>query len=75
MWTYMHLRHPHRGDGNSGILHRMLSPPKQNPDSNNRLIFSIFYSAILVFPAIVSLGHWAVIAPQKQERTGENGRK
>lgn len=66
----MHLYYPHNRDS-SNSAHTVLSPPKQDPSTNNRVSFSIFYTASLVFPALVTFGYWVILTPHDHRGDSE----
>jgi hypothetical protein len=75
-WTTMHLYYPHHGGSSPSLssnIQTVLSPPRQNSSTGNRALFSIFYTATLVFPGIVTLGYWAFLTPHGA--IGETERK
>lgn len=65
----MHLHYPHHGSAASSYATRLqafFSPPRQNHSTKNRAIFSIFYTAVVVFPQVVTLVYWLILVPHKQ---------
>jgi len=68
-WTYMHLNYPHHASQNqspSTRTQKFFSPPRQHPSTNNRTFFSIFYTAAVTFPLVVTFIYWAVLIPKHE---------
>ncbi|KAI9050682.1 hypothetical protein LZ554_004802 [Drepanopeziza brunnea f. sp. 'monogermtubi'] len=67
VWTFMHLHYPHHSSStqsNATAIQKAFSPPKQNPDTNNRTWFSIFYTLAQTWPLVSAFLHWAILAPK-----------
>ncbi|KAK2627041.1 hypothetical protein QTJ16_004216 [Diplocarpon rosae] len=67
LWTFMHLHYPHHSSSApSGAtrVQKAFSPPKQNPNTNNRTWFSIFYTVAQTWPFVSAFLHWAILAPK-----------
>lgn len=65
----MHLSHPHLPLEEENVLHkirRVFSPPRQNPTTKNRYFFSLFYTAIVTYPHVVTLVYWAILVPSRE---------
>jgi hypothetical protein len=65
----MHLYYPHHASqlpSHTTRLQKLFSPPRQHPTTNNRAFFSIFYTAAVVLPHMVSLIHWLIVAPHNK---------
>lgn len=67
----MHLYYPYQRDSSTNSGQMMLSPPKQDPNTYNRAFFSIFYTASLVFPALVTFGYWVILTPHDHKGKSE----
>lgn len=63
----MHLYYPpHSASTSQRRLHSFLSPPRHSPSFETRIFFSIFYTAAVVFPMIVTLVYWLIIFPHNR---------
>jgi hypothetical protein len=68
IWTLMHLYYPRHSNADTtppSIMREALSPPRHNQNTRNGIFFSIFYTAIIIFPWVVTFIHWTIIAPRK----------
>jgi len=75
-WTFMHLHYPHHGSQPSSHATRfqkLLSPPRQNATTKNRTFFSIFYTAAVTFPHVVTLIHWTILVPKLENTIPVDG--
>ena len=65
----MHLHYPHHGSqiqSCSTRFQNFLSPPRTHPKTQNRAFFSIFYTAAVTYPHVVTLIYWAVLVPNDE---------
>lgn len=65
----MHLYYPHRSSQDQSCttsFQKLLSPPRTHKATKNRAFFSIFYTAVLVFPQVCSFIYWCVLVPQHE---------
>ncbi|KAL3420937.1 hypothetical protein PVAG01_07382 [Phlyctema vagabunda] len=64
----MHLYYPHHASQPQSAttsFQKLLSPPRTHFDTHNRDFFSIFYTAAVVLPHVITLVFWAVLIPEK----------
>ncbi|KAE9376300.1 hypothetical protein N431DRAFT_554764 [Stipitochalara longipes BDJ] len=67
-YTFMHLYYPHHGSQPQTWktrVQKFLSPPRQHSSTQNRVWFSIFYTAANTFPVVSAAIHWFVTVPTK----------
>ncbi|PVH77565.1 hypothetical protein DL98DRAFT_561515 [Cadophora sp. DSE1049] len=67
IWTFMHLHYPHHSTStptNATRVQKILSPPRQNPNTKNRTWFSIFYTLAQTWPHVSTFVHWAILVPK-----------
>ncbi|CZT42039.1 uncharacterized protein RSE6_01869 [Rhynchosporium secalis] len=67
IWTFMHLHYPHHSTStpsNASAVQKLLSPPRQNPSTQNRTWFSIFYTVAQTWPLVSTFIHWAILVPK-----------
>jgi hypothetical protein len=62
----MHLYYPHHGSAAPSaatMMQKIFSPPRQNQSTNNKLFYSIFYTAAVTFPFVVTLVYYLILVP------------
>lgn len=65
----MHLHYPHHDRQTPSAATRfqkLLSPPREHPTTKNRTFFSIFYTAVVTWPHVVTLIYWAILTPKNK---------
>jgi hypothetical protein len=58
----MHLHYPHHGCDD---FKKLLSPPRQCATSKKRVFFSIFYTAAVTYPHVITLVYWLILVPHQ----------